>query len=131
MRKKNAKGASLRPLAYNGNRMLVKPIFLSFISPFCRYLFIRNKLIKCVQPINLWHKIGDFLSVRVMLKCVEKSKKAHYIVVNVIFYAIYSDLRSQLIHVRKTHSETDVHLFLVFHHRVYLVPNVPGRLLDI
>ena len=131
MRKKNAKGASLRPLAYNGNRMLVKPIFLSFISPFCRYLFIRNKLIKCVQPINLWHKIGDFLSVRVMLKCVEKSKKAHYIVVNVIFYAIYSDLRSQLIHVRKAHRETDSYLFFVLHHRIDLVPDISGRLLDI
>ena len=130
MRKKNAKGASLRPLAYNGNRMLVKPIFLSFISPFCRYLFIRNKLIKCVQPINLWHKIGDFLSVRVMLKCVEKSKKAHYIVVNVIFYAIYSDLRSQLIHVRETHGKSNRHLFLIFHDGVDLVPDITGRFLD-
>ena len=130
MRKKNAKGASLRPLAYNGNRMLVKPIFLSFISPFCRYLFIRNKLIKCVQPINLWHKIGDFLSVRVMLKCVEKSKKAHYIVVNVIFYAIYSDLRSQLIHVRKAHGKFYLHLALIFHDGIDLVPDVTGRFLD-
>ena len=83
-----------------------------------------------MQPINLWHKIGDFLSVRVMLKCVEKSKKAHYIVVNVIFYAIYSDLRSQLIHVREAHGETDIHLALIFHHRVDLVSDVTGRFLD-
>ena len=49
---------------------------------------------------------------------------------------VIQDLDSEMGHpdfidVRKAHTEADVHLFFVFHHRVHLIPNVPGRLLDI
>ena len=37
---------------------------------------------------------------------------------------------ADLVDVREAHGETDIHLFLVLHHRVDLIPDVTGRLLD-